>query len=55
MYKMSHVAYRINGGCRVVKTLDEAKATGLSYEVIYLPEYEEYEPDDEVKARRRKI
>ena len=54
MYKMSHVAYQLSNGM-MINTLDEAKESGLSYQVKYIPEYEIDNLDDEVKARRRKL
>ena len=51
MYKKSYVAYNLSNGTQV-KTLDEAKASGLKYQVVYIPEYEVYPIEEKVAARR---
>lgn len=51
MYIKSFVAYNLSNGTQV-KTLAEAKASGLKYQVVYIPEYEKYPITEKVAARR---
>ena len=51
MYIKSFVAYDLADGTRV-KTLIEAKDSGLKYKIVYVPEYEQYPIEEEVAARR---